>query len=249
MVDEDQKNWDVKIETDLMGYRASFQASTKLKVYKYPDEHKESNEDMDAKSEKNEGTDARSEENEGADAKREENGRKGGSNKDNGKESASNEENGKEANGVSDMSKKRSVLLGSKAYQTLASLVAPETPGAKLYEELLKELARKCEFGNALNDMLRGRLVYIDGVLITMELDTLELPYPLFQNQRLGASRSGKVLERLPFGVSSAPSIFQRIMESLFQGIPKVIVYIDEILITGGTDKEHLETLEKSFLS
>ena len=68
----------------------------RLKVYKYPDEHKESNEDMDAKSEKNEGTDARSEENEGADAKSEENGRKGGSNKDNGKESSSNEENGKE---------------------------------------------------------------------------------------------------------------------------------------------------------
>ena len=65
----------------------------RLKVYKYPDEHKESNEDMDAKSEKNEGTDARSEENEGADAKSEENGRKGGSNKDNGKESASNEDN------------------------------------------------------------------------------------------------------------------------------------------------------------
>lgn len=51
---------------------------------------------------------------------------------------------------------------------------------------------------------------------------------------------------RMPFGVSSAaPSIFQRIMESLLQGIPKVMVYIDDILITGSTDKEHLETLEK----
>ena len=66
----------------------------RLKVYKCPDEHKESNEDMDAKSENNEGTDARSDENEGADAKSEENGRKGGSNKDNGKESALKEENG-----------------------------------------------------------------------------------------------------------------------------------------------------------
>ena len=104
------------------------------------------------------------------------------------------------ANGVSDASKKRSVLLstiGPKAYQTLASLVAPETPGGKTYDELiklmaehlspkppvivqryrfhsrvrqqgesvsvyvtqLKELARKCEFGDALNDMLRDRLV------------------------------------------------------------------------------------------
>ena len=46
------------------------------------------------------------------------------------------------------------------------------------------------------------------------------------------------------WGVISSYSIFQRIMESLFQGIPKLIVYIDDILITG-TEKERLETLEK----
>ena len=33
MVDEGQKNWDVKIETVLMGYRASCQASTKYSPY------------------------------------------------------------------------------------------------------------------------------------------------------------------------------------------------------------------------
>ena len=31
---------------------------------------------------------------------------------------------------------------------------------------------------------------------------------------------------RLPFGVASAPSIFQRVMENLLQGIPRVCVYI-----------------------
>lgn len=39
---------------------------------------------------------------------------------------------------------------------------------------------------------------------------------------------------RLPFGVASAPSIFQRTMDNLLQGIAKVCVYLDDILITGG---------------
>ena len=48
---------------------------------------------------------------------------------------------------------------------------------------------------------------------------------------------------RLPFGVASAPSIFQRTMENLLRGIPKVCVYLDDILITGATEVEHLNNL------
>jgi len=48
---------------------------------------------------------------------------------------------------------------------------------------------------------------------------------------------------RLPYGVSSAPGIFQRVMENLLQGIPHVVVYLDDILVTGKTDKEHLSKL------
>jgi len=34
---------------------------------------------------------------------------------------------------------------------------------------------------------------------------------------------------RLPYGISFAPGIFQRIMENILKGIPKVIVYLDDI--------------------
>ncbi|XP_061594943.1 uncharacterized protein K02A2.6-like [Cololabis saira] len=47
-------------------------------------------------------------------------------------------------------------------------------------------------------------------------------------------------VNRLPFGVSSSPAIFQRLMESLVAGIPNVEVYLDDILLTGQSDQEHL---------
>ena len=50
---------------------------------------------------------------------------------------------------------------------------------------------------------------------------------------------------RLPFGVSSAPAIFQRTMESILRGIPNVCIYLDDILLTGSSDKEHYEVLDK----
>ena len=49
---------------------------------------------------------------------------------------------------------------------------------------------------------------------------------------------------RLPFGVAAAPAIFQRLIDSLLQGIPGTVVYLDDILITGGSKKEHLDNLQ-----
>ena len=50
---------------------------------------------------------------------------------------------------------------------------------------------------------------------------------------------------RLPFGISSAPAMFQRTMEAVLQGIPQAFVYIDDILVTGKTESEHLDNLNK----
>ena len=44
---------------------------------------------------------------------------------------------------------------------------------------------------------------------------------------------------RLPFGVASAPAIFQRHMEVLLQGLDGVSVYLDDILVAGRTLHEH----------
>ena len=50
---------------------------------------------------------------------------------------------------------------------------------------------------------------------------------------------------RLLFGVSSAPGIFQRVTDSILQEIPGVVVYIDDILVTGKTEAEHQESLKE----
>ena len=50
---------------------------------------------------------------------------------------------------------------------------------------------------------------------------------------------------RLPFGISSATGIFQRVIESLLQGIDGVVVYLDDILVTGSTEEAHLKELEE----
>lgn len=48
---------------------------------------------------------------------------------------------------------------------------------------------------------------------------------------------------RLPYGVSSAPGIFQRAIEGLLRGPANVYVRIDDILVAGKTRDEHLTTL------
>ena len=39
----------------------------------------------------------------------------------------------------------------------------------------------------------------------------------------------------LPFGVASAPALFQKVMDTLLHGIPSVLCYIDDMLVTGVT--------------
>ena len=48
----------------------------------------------------------------------------------------------------------------------------------------------------------------------------------------------------LPFGVASAPAIFQK-KDTILQGMKGVICYIDDILITEATEAEHLQNLEQ----
>ncbi|XP_019561388.3 uncharacterized protein K02A2.6-like [Aedes albopictus] len=67
------------------------------------------------------------------------------------------------------------------------------------------------------------------------ELFTINTPFGLYR------------YKRLTYGVSSAPAIFQRVMETILAGIPRVIVYIDDVFISG-RDEEETRRLTKLVL-
>ena len=52
-------------------------------------------------------------------------------------------------------------------------------------------------------------------------------------------------IKKLTFGVSFAPAIFQKAMDKILLGIPKTSAYIDDILVAGTSQEEHLKLLEE----
>ncbi|CAF3938147.1 unnamed protein product, partial [Rotaria sp. Silwood1] len=52
---------------------------------------------------------------------------------------------------------------------------------------------------------------------------------------------------RLPFGIASAPSIFQKIMDQMLSGLEGTACYLDDIIVTGKNKIDHLNNLHKVF--
>lgn len=51
-------------------------------------------------------------------------------------------------------------------------------------------------------------------------------------------------MKRLPFGVKPAASIFQKTLEELLNSIPYVVIYQDDITVTGKDFSQHIKTLK-----
>ncbi|MBW0468474.1 hypothetical protein O181_008189 [Austropuccinia psidii MF-1] len=51
---------------------------------------------------------------------------------------------------------------------------------------------------------------------------------------------------RMPFGIKNAPAHFQRMMDTIFQGILEgwMVVYIDDIIVYSETWEEHMQYIE-----
>lgn len=62
------------------------------------------------------------------------------------------------------------------------------------------------------------------------------------------SSRGLMQFKRLMFGINCAPEIFQRIMTEMLSGIEGVIVYIDDIVVSGKNQEEHDSRLQEVLL-
>ena len=51
---------------------------------------------------------------------------------------------------------------------------------------------------------------------------------------------------RLPFGLSCAPAIFQKIIDQTVADIPGVVCYLNDLVVTVKTDREHISNLQKT---
>ena len=100
-------------------------------------------------------------------------------------------------------------------------------------------LPRAEELFAALNGGVHFTKLDLSEAYLQIELDEESKKY-LVVNTHKGLYR----VNRLPYGVASAPAIFQQIMDQILPKLPHVVCFIDDILVTGRNESEHLANLD-----
>ena len=52
---------------------------------------------------------------------------------------------------------------------------------------------------------------------------------------------------RLPFGVAAAPAIFHQITDKMLDGLRQTGGILDDLIVTGESDEQHVRNLHKTF--
>ncbi|PIK55509.1 hypothetical protein BSL78_07590 [Apostichopus japonicus] len=123
-----------------------------------------------------------------------------------------------------------SVRLCGNYKNTINPLLKPVAPPAINVDDILANLCggvvfSKLDLAHAYNQMELDES--------STQFLTLSTHKGLFQQNRL------------VFGITTAPAIWQSAIEQVLQGLPGVQVYLDDILVTGRTKEEHLSNLDQ----
>lgn len=84
-----------------------------------------------------------------------------------------------------------------------------------------------------LNGLKFFTLIDLSGAYLQLELDEESQPLTTI-NTHIGLFS----FRRLPFGVKTAPAIFQQVIDKILNGLVGVVSYFDDILVGGGSIKE-----------
>lgn len=99
-----------------------------------------------------------------------------------------------------------------------------------------EELFQKLKHGKMFSKIdLADAYLQIELEESSKKLLVINTPHGLFEYQRL------------PFGIASAPAIFQRLIEQIIANVPGCANYLDDIVVTGSSEEEHLQRLDTVF--
>ncbi|XP_046570716.1 uncharacterized protein LOC124278930 [Haliotis rubra] len=104
-------------------------------------------------------------------------------------------------------------------------------------EKVDKELDRLLAEG-IIESVQHSEVGHSDSPCTQLPIDEKSKDYTTINTHR-GLFR----FNRLPFGISSSPGIFQRCIDNLLQNIPMTGGYQDDIIISGQDDTKHIENL------
>ena len=79
--------------------------------------------------------------------------------------------------------------------------------------------------------LVKGKILSkldLSQAYLQLQLDDASIPYVTINTHQGLYS-----FTRLPFGVASAPAIFQKMMDTVLQGLQGVLCYTDDILVSG----------------
>ena len=83
-------------------------------------------------------------------------------------------------------------------------------------------------------------ILELGGAFNQLEVDEKSPPL-LALNTHKGLYRT----RHLAYGVKPAPSVFQMTMDNILTALKNVMCFIDDILVTGNSEREHLKTLDE----
>lgn len=100
-----------------------------------------------------------------------------------------------------------------------------------------------------INDILDrlGRAQYFTTLDLASGYHQVEMSPDDIEKTAFSTERGHYEFLRMPFGLKNAPSMFQRLMDSVLRGLNNVLTYLDDVIIFSTSLQEHVDKCRQVF--